>query len=160
MYRYYIFNFWIDYSIVNVFYIIFWYISERHIALDYLFFIFRHHVPVTFYLLFHLNNLFLVVNSSINFIIYYFVGLEFKKQTIKLSKEIKEKLLSSFVWTKNFVTRSADRPWVIDLCLFSYQKKIRNQIKDLINFCELYRSIYLLFELIYYSWSQSRWYQI
>ena len=72
--------------------------------------IFRHHVPVTFYLLFHLNNLFLVVNSSINFIIYYFVGLEFKKQTIKLSKEIKEKLLSSFVWTKNFVTRSADRP--------------------------------------------------
>ena len=51
---------------------------------------FRFHVPVIFYLMFHLNNLFIVINSSFNFIICYLVGTEFRKQTMALFREIKE----------------------------------------------------------------------
>ena len=51
---------------------------------------FRFHVPVIFYLMFHLNNLFIVINSSFNFIICYFVAAEFRKQTTALFQKIKE----------------------------------------------------------------------
>ena len=48
--------------------------------------VFRHHVPVAFYILFHLNSLFLVVNSSVNFIIYCVIGKDFRKKVIELFK--------------------------------------------------------------------------
>ena len=51
---------------------------------------YRHHVPVAFYVLFHLNNLFLVINSSINFIIYCSVGAEFRKQAMALLSNIRK----------------------------------------------------------------------
>ena len=53
---------------------------------------FRHHVPVIFYLLFHVHNLFIVINSSINVIVYYCVGKEFRKEAKSLWKHVKEKL--------------------------------------------------------------------
>ena len=56
---------------------------------------FRHHVPVTFYLLFHLNSLVLVINSSINFVICYCVGKDFRKQTKIMLQEIKENCVTS-----------------------------------------------------------------
>ena len=46
--------------------------------------IFRHHVPVAFYILFHLNNLFIVVNSSVNFIIYCCVAKPFRMRVLRL----------------------------------------------------------------------------
>ena len=53
---------------------------------------FRHHVPVIFYLLFHVHNLFIVINSSVNVIVYYCVGKEFRKEAKSLWKHVKEKL--------------------------------------------------------------------
>ena len=53
---------------------------------------FRHHVPVIFYLLFHVHNLFIVINSSINVIVYYCVGKEFRKVAKSLWNDVKERL--------------------------------------------------------------------
>ena len=44
-------------------------------------FCFRHHVPFAFYILFLLNNLFVVFNSSVNFIVYCCVSTSFRKRT-------------------------------------------------------------------------------
>ena len=62
----------------------------------------RHHVPIAFYILFHLNNLVLVINSSINFIICYFGGKDFREQTKLLLQELKEK---TFAYLEKFRDR-------------------------------------------------------
>ena len=44
----------------------------------------RYHVPVVFYVLVNIHHLFLVLNSSTNFIIYCCVGVDFRKKVVKL----------------------------------------------------------------------------
>ena len=44
----------------------------------------RHHVPVLTYLLHNLSYFFLVCNSSVNFLVYCFVGKEFKQRMLKM----------------------------------------------------------------------------
>ena len=68
-------------------------ISLEEIKFD---FIFRYHVPVVTYLLFHMNNLFLVINSSINFMVYYVMGKPFRDETAKLFTEWKTYIVGSF----------------------------------------------------------------
>ena len=57
---------------------------------------FRHHVPILFYLLFHMNNLFIVINSSINVVVYYCVGKDFRKEAKTLYKDCKQKFCMCF----------------------------------------------------------------
>ena len=79
--------------------------ANRDFSISLMFFYYlRHHVPVAFYVLFHLNNLFLVINSSINFIIYCSVGKEFRKQMFLLLKNIKKRDHST---TRSVVTYTA-----------------------------------------------------
>ena len=44
----------------------------------------RYHVPVAIYFLTHSLHLFLVINSSINFVIYCFMGRQFRKKLMNL----------------------------------------------------------------------------
>ena len=48
--------------------------------LNYFYFNYRFHVPVVMYVLLSLHNLLLVVNSSVNFIIYCCVGKRFRQE--------------------------------------------------------------------------------
>ena len=45
-------------------------------------FLFRHHVPFVLYILLLLNNLFVVFNSSVNFIVYCCVSKSFRNRTL------------------------------------------------------------------------------
>ena len=49
-------------------------------------FLFRHHVPVAFYLFFHLNQFFIILSSSVNFIIYCVVAEPFRAQSLDFYK--------------------------------------------------------------------------
>ena len=46
----------------------------------------RYHIPVAFYVLVNFHHLFLVLNSSVNFIIYCAVGKEFRDKMFQLFK--------------------------------------------------------------------------
>ena len=48
----------------------------------------RYHVPVAIYFLTHTHHLFLVINSSINFVIYCFMGRQFRKKLKKMLKNV------------------------------------------------------------------------
>ena len=50
------------------------------LILTYFYFTYRFHVPVVMYVLLSLHNLLLVVNSSVNFIIYCCVGKRFRQE--------------------------------------------------------------------------------
>ena len=54
-------------------------ISERNS-----FFLFRHHVPFVLYILLWLNNLVVVINSSLNFLIYCCVSESFRARTFRI----------------------------------------------------------------------------
>ena len=69
------------------------YISLYKDIRDKFVFFFRNHVPVTFYILFHLNNLFIVVNSSITFVVWYCVDRDFRRKAMDILNEVKERVL-------------------------------------------------------------------
>ena len=52
----------------------------------------RYHVPVAMYFFVHLHHLFLVVNSSINFVIYCIMGRQFRKQLKRMVKQLWNKI--------------------------------------------------------------------
>ena len=55
----------------------------------------RYHIPVAIYFLSQLHHLFLVINSSINFVIYCIMGRQFRKQLKKTTVQWWRKITSS-----------------------------------------------------------------
>ena len=52
----------------------------------------KYHVPVAMYFFVHLHHLFLVVNSSINFVIYCIMGRQFRKQLKRMARQLWNKM--------------------------------------------------------------------
>ena len=105
---------------------------------------FRHHVPVIFYLLFHVHNLFIVINSSINVIVYYCVGKEFRKEAKSLWKHVKEKLCCrSNTWI--YITSIYDNTlWNFVPCFEQYAYVLSWEL----NHCSWWKMERKMFQLI------------
>ena len=112
---------------------------------------FRHHVPVIFYLLFHVHNLFIVINSSINVIVYYCVGKEFRKVAKSLWNDVKERLccrrnswfyIPSTMWYRycNLSLNNMRMCWVENSIKIIDRKIIKEYWSELKNLMHLLRN--------------------
>ncbi len=60
--------------------------------------LFRHHVPFYTFILHNLNYFFLVCNSSVNFLVYCFVGRDFKARLAKLARDSCQRCAKIAAW--------------------------------------------------------------
>ena len=82
----------------------------------------RYHVPVAIYFLTHTHHLFLVINSSINFVIYCFMGRQFRKKLKKIVKNLWKSV-------KNL------------------KHHLRHQSNQWVYFCQSIKHIYVLYKI-------------